>query len=57
VKDSGMNNDDPTVAAAIAALGETQRHETQMAARYFRFMADEPLDGTEGVGPTRPSTC
>jgi uncharacterized OsmC-like protein len=47
-----MNNDDPIVAAATAILGETQRHETQVAARDFRFMADEPLAGTEGVGPT-----
>jgi putative redox protein len=47
-----MTNEDPIVAAATATLGETRRHETEVAAREFRFMADEPLDGGVGVGPT-----
>jgi len=47
-----MNNDDRIVAAAIATLAETRRHETEVAARDFHFLADEPLDGAEGVGPT-----
>ena len=47
-----MNNDDPIVAAATAMLGETRRHETEVAVREFHFLADEPIDGTAGVGPT-----
>jgi uncharacterized OsmC-like protein len=47
-----MDNDDPIVAAATATLRETRRHETEVATRDFRFLADEPLDGVEGAGPT-----
>jgi uncharacterized OsmC-like protein len=47
-----MENDDPVVAAATATLGETRRHETEVAARDFHFFADEPSEGVEGVGPT-----
>jgi uncharacterized OsmC-like protein len=47
-----MENDDPIVAAATATLAETRRHETEVAARDFRLLADEPPEGREGVGPT-----
>jgi uncharacterized OsmC-like protein len=47
-----MENDDPVVAAATATLGETRRHETEVAARDFHLFADEPSEGVEGVGPT-----
>jgi len=47
-----MENDDPVVAAATTTLGETRRHETEVAARDFHFFADEPSEGVEGVGPT-----
>jgi uncharacterized OsmC-like protein len=47
-----VSEEDPIVAAAVATLEETRRHETEVAAREFRFMADEPRAGTNGVGPT-----
>lgn len=47
-----MDNDDPIVAAVTATLGETRRHETEVLARDFHLLADEPMAGTEGAGPT-----
>jgi uncharacterized OsmC-like protein len=47
-----MDNDDPIVAAATATLGQTRRHETEVVAREFHMLADEPLAGSEGAGPT-----
>jgi len=47
-----MDNDDLIVAAATATLGETRRHQTELATRNFHLLADEPADGAEGVGPT-----
>jgi putative redox protein len=51
-KENDMENDDPVVAAATATLGETRRHETEVAVRDFHLLADEPLAGTPGAGPT-----
>jgi uncharacterized OsmC-like protein len=44
--------DDPVIAAAAASLTATSRLETQVTARGFELMADEPRTGTVGVGPT-----
>jgi putative redox protein len=45
-------DDDPVVASAAASLTATSRLETQVTARGFSFMADEPRAGTVGAGPT-----
>ena len=43
---------DSVVASVTATLAQTSRHETEVEARSFSFLADEPRHGMAGVGPT-----